>query len=298
MEYLPKIGLEDFSGKALKNTLAACAAELIGTMFLNLVGCGSALNNGGDYVRIALCFGVTVATMAQSIGHISGCHINPAVTAGLLVGRKIGLIKAILYIVSQCIGAVIGTGLLLVFYPSELDVNAVNSKTGKACGIVSRENAGPTKETAEWDDIGEKYIEEPNECPWPGYLGVTGLGTGITAGQGFGIEFFITFVLILVVFGAAADDHAAAASKGSAPLAIGLSITTCHLYAIPLTGSSMNPARSFGSAVIAKNWANHWVYWLGPICGGICASILYNLILRAEDPAEGEPKPATKEEHA
>jgi glycerol uptake facilitator-like aquaporin len=68
----------------------------------------------GDYVRIALCFGVTVATMAQSIGHISGCHINPAVTAGLLVGRKIGLIKAILYIVSQCIGAIIGTGLLKV----------------------------------------------------------------------------------------------------------------------------------------------------------------------------------------
>ena len=68
----------------------------------------------GDFVRIALCFGVTVATMAQSIGHISGCHINPAVTAGLLVGRKIGLIKAILYIVSQCVGAVIGTGLLSV----------------------------------------------------------------------------------------------------------------------------------------------------------------------------------------
>jgi len=282
MEYLPKIGLEDFSGKALKNTLAACAAELIGTMFLNLVGCGSALNNGGDYVRIALCFGVTVATMAQSIGHISGCHINPAVTAGLLVGRKIGLIKAILYIVSQCIGAVIGTGLLLVFYPSELAVPGVNSVTKVDCGTVPIAKAAGVE----------------GGCKWPGYLGVTGLGTGITAGQGFGIEFFITFVLILVVFGAAADDHAAAASKGSAPLAIGLSITTCHLYAIPLTGSSMNPARSFGSAVIAKNWANHWVYWLGPICGGICASILYNLILRAEDPAEGEPKPATKEEHA
>jgi len=289
MDYLPKIGLEDFSGKALKNTLAACAAELIGTMFLNLVGCGSALNNGGDYVRIAMCFGVTVATMAQSIGHISGCHINPAVTAGLLVGRKIGLIKAILYIVSQCIGAVIGTGLLLVFYPSELDVNAVNSKTGEACGIVSREDAATGVD--EWDDVGKKYFKD-GECAWPGYLGVTGLGTGITAGQGFGIEFFITFVLILVVFGAAADDHAAAASKGSAPLAIGLSITTCHLYAIPLTGSSMNPARSFGSAVIANKWGAHWVYWLGPICGGICASILYNLILRAEAPEE-EPK--TKE---
>jgi len=251
MEYLPKIGLEDFSGKALKNTLAACAAELIGTMFLNLVGCGSALNHANDYVRIALCFGVTVATMAQSIGHISGCHINPAVTAGLLIGRKIGLIKAILYIVSQCIGAVIGTGLLKVFYPS-----------------------GVTKDN-------------------DGYLGVTDLAPTINAGQGLGIEFFITFVLILVVFGSAADEHAAAATKGSAPLAIGLSITTCHLYAIPLTGSSMNPARSFGSAVIASHWDNHWVYWIGPILGGICASILYNLILRAEAPAEEEPK--TKE---
>jgi len=277
MDYLPKIGLEDFSGKALKNTLAACAAELIGTMFLNLVGCGSALNNGGDYVRIAMCFGVTVATMAQSIGHISGCHINPAVTAGLLVGRKIGLIKAILYIVSQCIGAVIGTGLLLVFYPSELAVPGVYPETNVPCGTVPIANAAGNSD---------------GDCAWPGYLGVTGLGTGITAGQGFGIEFFITFVLILVVFGAAADDHAAAASKGSAPLAIGLSITTCHLYAIPLTGSSMNPARSFGSAVIANKWGAHWVYWLGPICGGICASILYNLILRAEAPEE-EPK--TKE---
>jgi len=277
MDYLPKIGLEDFSGKALKNTLAACAAELIGTMFLNLVGCGSALNNGGDYVRIAMCFGVTVATMAQSIGHISGCHINPAVTAGLLVGRKIGLIKAILYIVSQCIGAVIGTGLLLVFYPSELAVPGEYPETNVPCGTVPIANAAGNSD---------------GDCAWPGYLGVTGLGTGITAGQGFGIEFFITFVLILVVFGAAADDHAAAASKGSAPLAIGLSITTCHLYAIPLTGSSMNPARSFGSAVIANKWGAHWVYWLGPICGGICASILYNLILRAEAPEE-EPK--TKE---
>jgi len=256
MEYLPKIGLEDFSGKALKNTLAACAAELIGTMFLNLVGCGSALNNGGDYVRIALCFGVTVATMAQSIGHISGCHINPAVTAGLLVGRKIGLIKAILYIVSQCIGAIIGTGLLKVFYPSD----------------VTKDNDG--------------------------YLGVTDLAPTINAGQGLGIEFFITFVLILVVFGSAADEHAAAATKGSAPLAIGLSITTCHLFAIPLTGSSMNPARSFGSAVIASHWDNHWVYWLGPILGGVCASIVYNLILKAEDKEakpEGYDKAQTKE---
>ena len=84
------------------------------TLFQVLIGCGSCLGAEADFVRIALAFGVTVATMAQSIGHVSGCHINPAVTAGLLVGRKIGIIKAICYIVAQCLGATIGAGLLLV----------------------------------------------------------------------------------------------------------------------------------------------------------------------------------------
>jgi len=246
MDYLPKLGLEDFKGAGLKKTLRSCAAEAIGTLFLVLIGCGACLNHEKDFVRIALAFGVTVATMAQSIGHVSGCHINPAVTAGLLVGQKIGLVKALLYVVSQCLGAILGAGLLKVFYPS--DISSTSS----------------------------------------GYLGLTALSK-ISPGQGFGVEFFITFVLVLVVFGSAADDIAAKNTKGSAPLAIGLSITTCHLYAVPLTGASMNPARTFGPAVIAMNFTNHWVYWLGPILGGICASIVYNMILKAQE--EKEPLP-------
>jgi len=257
MDYLPKLGLEDFKGAGLKKTLRSCAAEVIGTLFLVLIGCGACLNHAGDFVRIALAFGVTVATMAQSIGHVSGCHINPAVTAGLLVGQKIGLVKALLYVVSQCLGAVLGAGLLKVFYPSSIVIEGVSQALSKST---------------------------------PGFLGLTGLAPGVSAGQGFGIEFFITFVLVLVVFGSAADDIAAKNTKGSAPLAIGLSITTCHLYAVPLTGASMNPARTFGPAVLAMNFTNHWVYWLGPILGGVCASIVYNMILKAQEEKETLPE--------
>ena len=109
-------------------------------------------------------------------------------------------------------------------------------------------------------------------------FGCTGVSAGVSAGQAFGVEFFITMVLVLVVYGAAADANNDV--KGSAPLAIGLSITTCHLFAIPLTGSSMNPARSLGPAIITGCWANHWVYWAGPILGGVAAAIIYQLVFK------------------
>ena len=118
-------------------------------------------------------------------------------------------------------------------------------------------------------------------------VGVTSLGMNgqISVGQGFGIEFFITFVLVLVVFASAADGNNSPNVKGSAPLAIGLSITTCHLFAIPLTGSSMNPARSFGSNIVfAVGTENLWLYFLGPILGGITAALVYQLCFQADPP--------------
>ena len=115
MPYLMVTPAGDNEVKDIK-IIKCLVAEMLGTMFLVLIGCGSCMQNPGDFVRIALAFGVTVATMAQSIGHVSGCHINPAITAGLIVGAKIGLIKGLLYIVIQCVGATIGAGLLKVIF--------------------------------------------------------------------------------------------------------------------------------------------------------------------------------------
>lgn len=244
-DVLPYIGVDEIASDKV-GLLKALVAEMMGTLFLVVVGCGSCYaNTEPDVVRIALAFGLAVATMAQSIGHISGCHINPAVTAGLFVGRKIGLIKAILYIIIQCVGALLGAGLLY----------------GTAGSLVVG---------------GEKVMQ--------GMQGITRVTDPVNAGQAFGIEFMITMVLVLVVFGAAADEDNEV--KGSAPLAIGLSITACHLFAIPLTGSSMNPARSLGSNAVNGVWKDLWVYWVGPILGGVVAGLIYQLVLAAPAPKE------------
>jgi len=250
MPGLPYLGLEEIT-KDPKSFGKALFAELLGTALLVFVGCGSCM--GGDdsdsdsqlgeqaqFVRIALAFGLTVATLAQTIGHVSGCHVNPAVTAGLVTGAKVGLLKGLAYVVVQSVGGVVGASILSAVVPDEV-----------------RGRAG---------------------------LGTTTINPNLTAAQGFGIEFLITMVLVLVVFGSAADENNKPNVKGSAPLAIGLSITTCHLFAIPLTGSSMNPARSFGSNAVMGVWANHWVYWAGPILGGVAAGLLYQLLLSAPAP--------------
>lgn len=225
------IGFRDLKKTA---TVKALIAELVGTTVLVFVGCGSCFStedHGAKVVDIAFAFGIAVATMAQAIGHVSGCHINPAVTCGMLVARHISVIKALLYIIVQCLGGVVGAAILKGVSPSNF--------TG----------------------------------------GTTGVSDPINSAQAFGIELVITFVLVLVVFGVCDDRRTDV--KGSAPLAIGLSITACHLVAVPLTGASMNPARTFGPSVVFGSWENHWVYWAGPILGGLVAALLYTYVFRA-----------------
>ena len=117
------------------------------------------------------------------------------------------------------------------------------------------------------------YAVVPSEARGAAGLGKTSLAANVTIVQALTIEMLITMVLVMVVFAAAADDINAATVKGSAPLAIGLSITTCHLFAVPLTGSSMNPARSLGPAVVLGQFDNHWVYWVGPLLGGVFGAL-------------------------
>jgi aquaporin related protein len=231
----------------------ALLVEFLGTLILVFVGCGSCTGWGDGpptIVQISLAFGITVATVAQAIGHISGCHINPAVTVGLLVVGKIKPIKGALYIIFQCIGAIAGAAILKALLPEAL------------------------------------------QTP----LGMTTPHPNIGVAQAFGVEFIITFVLVLTVFGVCDDLRTDV--KGSAPLAIGLSITACHLAAIKFTGSSMNPARTFGPAVITGNFEEHWIYWMGPCAGGAAAALLYNNAFRVRPTPRSEDKPYIYEEVA
>jgi len=222
----------------------AILAELLGTLLLVFIGCASCLDNwqkeaalgrGVTVVQISLTFGLAVATVVWCIAHVSGGHINPAVTAGMLIARKITVIRAIFYVIAQCAGAILGAGLLHLLHPND-------------------------------------HLQDG--------LGNTGRDPKVRLDQAFGIELVITFVLVFTVF--ASCDKYRNDLGGSVPLTIGFSITVCHLFAIKYTGSSMNPARSFGPAVIANRWADHWLYWVGPISGCVLAALVYDLVFAAD----------------
>nr|XP_023027746.1 aquaporin AQPAe.a-like [Leptinotarsa decemlineata] len=226
------LGISDITdGKSIWKMLVA---ECLGTLVLVFVGCGSCieLSAPANYVQIALTFGLTVATLAQTIGHVSGCHINPAVTVSFFVTGDIKFLKALFFIVVQCIGALGGSALLSTVVPE--------NKVGN--------------------------------------LGLTVVSEQISPTQGLLMEIILTFLLLFVI--QAVCDPMRKDIKSSAPLAIGLAITAAHLCGIQFTGSSINPARTFGPAVMMNSWENHWVYWVGPIVGAVFAGIIYKIFFK------------------
>ncbi|XP_063075396.1 aquaporin-1-like [Engraulis encrasicolus] len=209
----------------------AVLAELVGmTLFIFLSITAAIGNNPLDEVKTCLAFGLAIATLAQALGHISGAHLNPAVTLGMLASCQISVLRAAMYIVAQMLGSTVASGIVYAVRP------------------------------------------EGNNN-----LGLNSLADGVTPSQGIGIELLATFQLVLCVI--AATDKRRRDVTGSAPLAIGLSVALGHLTAISFTGCGINPARSFGPAVILVNFTNHWVYWVGPMCGGVAAALVYDFLL-------------------
>uniref|UniRef100_A0A1L8DEF6 Putative aquaporin major intrinsic protein family n=2 Tax=Nyssomyia neivai TaxID=330878 RepID=A0A1L8DEF6_9DIPT len=228
-----KLGINEFSSNG-SNLLKSLLAEFIGVLFLNLFGSFSCLH--GTATMISFTFGLVVFMVVASLGHVSGGHINPAVTAGLLSVGKIPFARAILYVIAQCGGAVAGSACLKALVPEAQQ----------------------------------------------GGLGMTKVAENVLPMQGLGLEFFLGFALVLTVFGVVDDNKPD--SKYLAPLAIGMTVTFGHLAGIKYTGASMNPARTFGSAVVSGNWENHWIYWVGPILGGVAAALLYVQAFLAPEP--------------
>jgi len=223
---------------ALINRLAA---EFIGTLWLVLGGCGSAVlaaafpNVGIGLLGVSFAFGLTVLTMAFAIGHISGCHLNPAVSVGLAVGGRFKKSDLLPYVVAQVLGAIVGAGLL--------------------CFIASGKPG--------FDLSGGLASNGYGEHSPGGYSLEAGLVT----------EVVMTFMFLMIILGA--TD--ARAPKGLAPIAIGLGLTLIHLISIPVTNTSVNPARSTGPAVFVQGWAlsQLWLFWIAPIIGAALAGVTY-----------------------
>ncbi len=234
-------------------------AELIGTFWLVFGGCGSAVlaaafpEVGIGLVGVSLAFGLTVLTMAYTIGHVSGCHLNPAVTIGLWAGGRFPAKDIALYIAAQVAGAIVAAGLLLVIASGNADYSlAVNGLAANG------------------------YAEHS-----PG---------GYAIASALAIEIVLTAGFVIVILGST-DKRAPA---GFAPIAIGLALTLIHLISIPVTNTSVNPARSTGPAIMVGGWALQqlWLFWVAPIVGALVGAIVYRAVgaeARERPPIEGEP---------
>jgi len=230
--------------------MKAYGAEFLGTFWLVLGGCGSAVlaaafpEVGIGLLGVALAFGLTVLTMAYAIGHISGCHLNPAVSLGLWAGGRFEREKLAPYIVAQVFGAIAAAAVLYVI-------------ASGASGF----------------DVAAGFASNGYGAHSPG--GYTLLAALVT-------EVVMTAFFLFIIMGST-DKRAPA---GLAPIAIGLGLTLIHLISIPVTNTSVNPARSTGTALFVGDWAvgQLWLFWVAPIVGGILGALAYKAI--AEDSAE------------
>lgn len=219
-------------------------AEFFGTLWLVLGGCGSAVISAGfpevgiGLLGVAFAFGLTVLTMVYAIGHISGCHLNPAVTIGLWAGGRVKANEVLPYIISQVLGGIAGAGILYLIASGQAGFDISGGLASNGYGEHS-----------------------------PG---------GYSLLSGFVSEVVMTFFFLFVILGAT-DERA---PKGLAGVAIGLALTLIHLISIPVTNTSVNPARSTGPAIFVGGWAlsQLWLFWIAPIIGAILAGFIYPLV--------------------
>ena len=223
-------------------------AEGLGTFWLVLGGCGTALFGHVGFLGVALAFGLTVVAMAYGVGHISGAHLNPAVSFGVFVNGRMSLKDMLLYWVAQCVGAVIAGAVLLVIW---------NAADLGQTGVFAANGYGAEFAAA----AGEGYLS-------------------LSMGGAFLVEALLTFVFLMVILGVTDSKHANGKFGG---LAIGLTLTLIHLISIPLTNTSVNPARSLSQALFsnAEGWSacgQLWLFIVAPLVGAALAGLAYKCL--------------------
>ncbi len=219
-------------------------AEFIGTFWLVLGGCGSAVlaaafpELGIGFVGVSLAFGLTVLTMAYAVGHISGGHFNPAVSLGLVMGKRFDAKDLPAYVLAQILGGIAGAGILYYIVTNNVNFEAIGGFASNGYGEHS-----------------------------PG---------GYTMEAALVAEIVLTALFLFIIMGATSKK----APKGFAPIAIGLCLTLIHLISIPITNTSVNPARSMGVAIFADEWAldQLWLFWVAPLIGGAIGGLGYRFL--------------------
>ena len=223
-------------------TIKAAIAELIGTFVLVFFGVGTAVFTGGDLVATAFAFGLTVMVMSVTVGKVSGCHLNTAISLAMFLDKQIDAKKFVLYVIFQIIGAVIAGALIVCLSMGFADISF---------------------EAVRNMNLGANFVQGAGKA-WVGILA----------------EVILTFIFVLVVFGATDKAHQGVFSE-FAGFFIGLALAMVHLVGINITGTSVNPARSIGMAIFSADYLGDvWIFIVAPLIGGVLAWLVYSFVLR------------------